>query len=320
MRALLYCSLLLSPTLVAQEIDRSVPPSDDAVVWQGDQVIDFTTIDARVSRVPANRREGFMDSPKRIEQLLHAMLQVKQLAAHARAAGLDQDPVVQADLQLAQDDILARKYIASRGAALQVPDMVQAARERYTTQPDAFRVPESISVRHILVTHEGHGERTAQSVARELRAKIVEQGRPFDEVAAEAAVAAGIDDGLLEGLTRGESVPAFDKAAFALAEPGEISDVVETRFGFHIIQLVARQEAQRRSFDEVRPTLVAQLEQEYLDRARRDIVESATADLPIHAAPEHVQSLRTRYAPGGPGAQAIGRTADIAGDGSSGTE
>jgi peptidyl-prolyl cis-trans isomerase C len=319
MRALLYCSLLLSPPLVAQEIDRSVPPSEDAVVWQGDQVIDFTMIDARISRVPANRREGFMDSPKRIEQTLHSMLQLKQLAALARAAGIDQDPVVQADLQLAQDEILARKFIASKGANVDVPDMTQAARERYIAQPEQFLVPASIDVRHILVTHEARGDRSARETAQALRAEVL-GGRDFDEVARAAATESGIDDGLLEGLTRGESVAAFDQAAFALAKPGDISDVVETRFGFHIIQLVARQEAQQRSFDEVRPALVAQLEREFVDRARRDAVETATADLPIHAAPEHVQSLRTRYAQGGQGTKAIGRTADIAGDGSSATE
>jgi peptidyl-prolyl cis-trans isomerase C len=307
--------LLCAPALATEP----EPPSDDAVVWQGDQVIDFTAVDARVSRVPANRREGFMDSPKRIEQLLHSMLQMKQLAARARAAGLDQDPVVKADLQLAQDEILARKFVASQASAIQVPDMSQAARERYTTQPEAFRVPASVDVRHILVTHEGRGDRTARAVAQELRTKIL-QGRDFDEVATEAAAETGIDDGLLEGLTQGESVAAFDKAAFALAAPGDISDVVETRFGFHIIKLVARQDAQLRGFEEVRPALIAQLEKEFLDRARRELVESASAEELIHASPERVQSLRTRYTKDGPGTRAIQRTGDTATEGGAGAE
>jgi peptidyl-prolyl cis-trans isomerase C len=314
-RLLAVFFLLCAPVLASEP----EPPSDEAVVWQGNEVVDFTTIDARISRVPASHREGFMDSPRRIEELLHSMLQVKQLAARARAEGLDQDPVVKADLQLAQDDILARKFVASQADRIEVPDMTQAARERYTTQPDAFRVPASIDVRHILVTHEGRGDRTALAVAQELRAKIL-QGRDFDEVATEASAETGIEDGLLEGLTQGESVPAFDKAAFALAAPGDVSDVVETRFGFHIVKLVARQEAKQRSFDEVRPALIADLEKEFLDRARRDLVESVTADELIHAAPARVQSLRTRYTKDGPGTRAILRSGDTATEGGAGAE
>ena len=77
---------------------------------------------------------------------------------------------------------------------------------------------------------------------------------------------------------RGKMVPAFEEAAFALTEPGQLSDLVETQFGYHIIRLEARRDAGRRSFDEVRDELVAVYTKRLGERARGaeiDAVRSA---------------------------------------------
>jgi parvulin-like peptidyl-prolyl isomerase len=65
---------------------------------------------------------------------------------------------------------------------------------------------------------------------------------------------------------RGEMVPPFDSAAFAL-EVGDISGVVETRFGYHIIKVEERRDGRILDFDEVKDGLLAQMEQQRLGEA-----------------------------------------------------
>jgi peptidyl-prolyl cis-trans isomerase C len=59
-------------------------------------------------------------------------------------------------------------------------------------------------------------------------------------------------------------VPAFEKAAFALEEPGDLSGIVETRFGLHILKLEERQPARRQTFEEVKDVMIGNLAREWV--------------------------------------------------------
>ncbi len=62
-------------------------------------------------------------------------------------------------------------------------------------------------------------------------------------------------------VTRGQTVPPFEQAAFAL-EPGGLSSVIETRFGYHIIKLSEKIEGQLMSFEDVQPRIEQHLKQQ----------------------------------------------------------
>lgn len=109
----------------------------------------------------------------------------------------------------------------------------------------AQRCPvEKVHTRHILVRFEGARnaddvERTreeARALATDLRGRAVEDGADFAALAREHSEDASAERGGDVGsLGRGRLAPAYEEAAFALA-PNEVSEVVETEFGFHVIQ------------------------------------------------------------------------------------
>ena len=90
-------------------------------------------------------------------------------------------------------------------------------------------------------------------------------------------------DGLIEALTRGQTVPEFEEVAFTLSEVGEISMPVASRFGVHVIQLLAIEPEKRKPFDEVKEALIEDLKQKKWDE-----FQLALRDQPRRTPPENL--------------------------------
>jgi peptidyl-prolyl cis-trans isomerase C len=113
----------------------------------------------------------------------------------------------------------------------------------YLENQHRFIQPEKIRARHILIQVKPQASNAEKEIASSLLADIkqeIDSGASFETLAREksqdSSAAAGGDLGYFE---RGQMVKPFEKAAFSLA-PGEVSEIIETRFGFHLIQLVDR--------------------------------------------------------------------------------
>lgn len=167
----------------------------------------------------------------------------------------------------------------------------QALRARVTITPqeiqDAYRenqqqysTPEQVKASHILLkTGEGKKEEDVRKRAEALHAKA-KSGADF----AALAKANSEDDsnkekgGDLGFFGKGSMVPEFEQAAFAL-EPGQLSDVVKTTYGFHIIKLAEKKEASTRSIDEVRAQIEDQLKWERAQEQARELADRIAPDI-----------------------------------------
>ena len=160
-------------------------------------------------------------------------------------------------------DLVVRSFIeGSLTGGIEVAET--DARMYYDTNLDRFAVPDSAHARHIiLASGPGETEESAQqkrNILRELRSRA-QAGESFAELAKEFSEGPSAPNGGDLGyFARPDMVREFSEVAFSM-KPGEVSDVVRTSFGFHIIYLEDLVPARTLPYDEVADALKNQMRQ-----------------------------------------------------------
>lgn len=121
--------------------------------------------------------------------------------------------------------------------------------------------------------------------AEDIRKQLLNGGN-FEQLAQQHSTDYGsaAKGGDLGFFSKGAMVPEFEAAVDALKMPGDLSPVVPTQFGLHIIRLEARRAAQKRPFDELRETLVNQAATSLANEARQKAIDAIRADIKYHDA------------------------------------
>ena len=147
------------------------------------------------------------------------------------------------------------------------------AKAFYDQNPDKFTKPEAVKASHILLGFDQKATAEEKSKAREKADKLRKElaaGADFAALAkANSTDSSSQQGGDLGYFSKGQMVPAFEKAAFSL-KPGEISEVVETQFGYHIIKLTEKKAAEKVEFKEVRPRIEDYLKNQKIAAAVND--------------------------------------------------
>ncbi len=145
--------------------------------------------------------------------------------------------------------------------------------QRYYEDNEAqYSTPEETRASHILLKTEGKDDAAVKKQAEDLLAKA-KGGADFAALATTFSEddSSKVKGGDLGFFPKGQMVPEFDAAAFSL-QPGQISDLVKSQFGYHIIKVVERKPATKRSLDEVRAQIEDQLKtQRAQDEAQRTV-------------------------------------------------
>ena len=165
-------------------------------------------------------------------------------------------------------------------AKIQVTD--QEIQEYYSANPAAFTPPEQVQVRHILITVAADADAGTRDAAKKKAEGILAEikgGADFAELAKKHSQDTSAQGGGDLGLVgRGQTVKPFEDVAFTL-KPGEVSEVVVTDFGYHIIKVEARQGGQAVALDtvrdQVRQFLVNRKTQEQLQALVESLRKSA---------------------------------------------
>jgi peptidyl-prolyl cis-trans isomerase D len=182
----------------------------------------------------------------------------------------------------------------------------------YQQNIQQFQVPNRVHAEHILLMTVG-GKTDAEVAeikkkAEDILAQAKKKGANFEDLAKKYSEDPGskAKGGDLGWLVQGQTVPEFEKAAFSLNK-GEISDLIKTQYGFHIIKVLDKETAHTKTFDEVKDTLrpnfllnkVDQEASKTADQLSADIRQSNKTNLDQLAQKYHLTIAETH--PVGPG-------------------
>src|SRR5215472_7036474 len=229
----------------------------------------YTTISAGAVVTPDEVEKTFRDRNLKVK-FQYAFLTLDDLKKELKPTEAELKAFYQANQPLYKDTIPEKRqirYIVLQDKDAESKVVVEPAelQRYYSSHQDAYRTPERVKVRHILILApkpgpDGKLDPKDQKAVDEARAKaedVLKQlraGGNFAELAnkySQDPGNQGKNGGELGWAQRGNFVPEFEKVAFGQA-PGQISDLVKTEYGFHIIQTEEKEPARVKPFSEVK--------------------------------------------------------------------
>ena len=181
------------------------------------------------------------DDPRGRQIMLEQIINKELVLTDARKNLLEHDAEFKEELEKLKNELLVNFYVDKILRDVKVtPEEIRAY---YDGHPEEFQGEETVSASHILVDSE--------EKALDIKGKIEKGEMSFEEAAkAFSSCPSSQRGGDLGSFGRGQMVPEFETAAFAL-ELGKVSDPVRTQFGFHLIRVNEKKAAEKPSFEEV---------------------------------------------------------------------
>ena len=217
--------------------------------------------------VPPATLAGMMP-PDMLRQLLERAITERALVSAARRAGLDKEEEVRARIRRAEEQELQQALLSREVGAAVTEDAVRA---RYDKEIASRQGEEEVHARHILLPTETEAKAALAALSR--------PGADFAATAKRLSTGPGAEEGGDLGFfKRGDMVPEFAEAAFAL-QPGQLAAApVRSQFGWHVIKVEARRTAPVPSFEESREALRQKMMEEQVDGVVRRILAAAKVE------------------------------------------
>ena len=256
----------------------SIAHATDVPLLQGGGVtVTAADVQADMQRAPTKAREQALAQPEVMRTLIENIYLRRALALQAERHGLSSNSAVQYKMTVAREDVLVDAEM-ERIAQAALPDQAaidKLARTTYKAEPERFATPALTRARHILIKGtDADAHAKAEKLLVELKA-----GANFEELARKhsadpGSAAKGGDLGLFP---KGRMVPAFDTALEQLQRPHDLSGLVPSQFGLHIIRLEERVPATAKPYEEVQAQLHAEITAKILKNAQTREIERLRA-------------------------------------------
>ena len=285
-----------APMSAAGLSETVLAKSPETVLTRGDW-------DADLQRIPADKRDAFASGPQRVQAVINSLLVSKTLAARARALGLDREPVIERRMAIESDRFLATQMIdkiesdARADFDRNMERNVARARELYLAGGRKYATAEEIDASHILFSIEKRGKEAALAAAQAARGRLV-AGADLSALAKELSddPSAKTNGGRLSWFAQGAMDPAFEKAAFGLRNPGDLSEPVTSGFGIHVIRLEGRKPSRVPPFDEVKAKIIEEMRVNHVNERREVVIAGIRSDPRLQVNQEAINALVLRDA------------------------
>lgn len=216
--------------------------------WNGG-ALSTADLDSQMERLPPRMRAQIA-TPERKRQFVEQQALNEILLAEGKKRGYETDPAIQEQVEALKKRLVIQEVMKEIQEAPTVSE--EEVRAHYEQNKNLYSTTQ-VRASHILVSTEAK--------AREILEEAKKDPERFAELAKQYSADPGTKErgGDLGFFGQGRMVPAFESAAFALEHVGDISDVVQTPFGYHIIKLTGRKEGEIKPFEEVKGRIRVQL-------------------------------------------------------------
>jgi peptidyl-prolyl cis-trans isomerase C len=217
--------------------------------------------------------KAMADTPQGRKEMLDTMVIRELILQQATKDGIDKGKDIEDKLQDLKKRLIVEAFLKKKVESdAQLSDA--ELKKFYEQNIDKFKAGEQVKASHILVK--------AEKDANDILAKI-KAGGNFEELAKKHSVdSSAAKGGDLGWFGKGAMVPPFEKAAMALKE-GQVSGIVKSDFGFHIIKLTGKRAAGTRPFEEVKDQIKGALlpskQQEIFQKIKEDLKKSAKINI-----------------------------------------
>jgi len=315
-QAMLVSSVMMPRIFAALLFVAALPalaqPADKTIVAViNGETITAKQLDEMYERLPQQMYQQYENDGGKAA-FLNNYVGTRLLVQHALKAGFDKRPVVQAEIEAAKETTIFNRYVNDVVASPIINDA--AIRQFYDEHPSQFVVPEKIHLRHIIVTTGGTGPQAkskerAQEMINTVAAQLHEMNAASRNVADPKAAAqlrvnqfaqlarqysedaAAQSGGDLGWLVKGQLDPTLEEAAFGMAT-GIPSGIIETKFGYHIILVEAKQPAGTESFEHARSAIRGYLMNQHASEVMAKVAkltDGLRANSKIEVYPENIK-------------------------------
>lgn len=270
---------------------KAMAKDAEIVAKIGDKKITVADFERILGYVDSERQKLLEKNPQLKEAFLKQIVQSMVIADLAKKKGFDKKADVKEQLKLFSDGFLANEYLKKEVASkITVSD--DDMKLYYDGHKDEFKTPETVRARHILVRVDTSASESDKKKAKEKAEDIlkkIKSGEDFVKLASEMSDDPGSKSkgGDLGFFSRGRMIKPFEDAAFSL-KPGEVSDVIETQFGYHIIKVEEKKDEAIETFDAVKERINQKLLQDQIKSKVTDFIEKAMKDAKVEMHPEAI--------------------------------
>lgn len=207
-------------------------------------------LDLTVKKFP-KERQGYLETEMGKKQLLEEIISFELIYNYAKDNNMEDDSIYIKQLEMAKKEILTQTTIAKVMQEVSVTD--KEVEDYYNVNKENFKDAETVNAKHILV----ESEEKAKEIALEINSGIT-----FEDAAKKYSSCPSKEQGgSLGNFSKGQMVPEFEEAAFAL-EIGKLSEPVKTQFGYHLIKVEEKSQGSIKSFEEVKNSIKSKILQE----------------------------------------------------------
>lgn len=265
LRVLCCLLLLLSVTACKQKVGVKKVAHGPVVATINDKEISVSEFTERIKEYPALAHGGEMSEETK-KAFLDNLIVRELIFQEALHLGIDKDKETIDFIEEMKKRVVVDKFFKK-----EVDQKTQVSEEEikkfFDENPDEGKSPDEVRASHILL-------KTREEA--DVVLKKVKQGAKFEDLAKKFSMDPGSKEsgGDLGFFSQGMMVPEFDAVAFKL-KVGEVSDIVQSRFGFHIIKVLEKKAGKQKSVEESKP----EIEKKLLAKKRKDTFDTLVANL-----------------------------------------